>query len=58
MALESFNVACSYEPDWEPPQTKKQQLMKYLSDITELVKTCGKMKVKRLHNTVEVRGQI
>lgn len=54
LALESFNKASSYDPLWEPPKVKEQQLVKYLNDVNDLVRTCGKMKAKRLQQLIQV----
>ncbi|XP_025836601.1 tetratricopeptide repeat protein 5-like isoform X2 [Agrilus planipennis] len=52
-ALESFSLASNYDPTWEPPQQKKKELIKYLNNVSEMVKTSGKMKVKRLKQIVQ-----
>ncbi|XP_023311567.1 tetratricopeptide repeat protein 5-like [Anoplophora glabripennis] len=53
LALESFNEASLFDPTWEPPTIKEKQLVKYLNDIQELVSTSGKMKPKRLQQTLQ-----
>lgn len=47
-ALDCFNQARLYDPTWEPPGEKEEQLIKYLNEIVELVSTNGKLKTKRL----------
>ncbi|XP_045480809.1 tetratricopeptide repeat protein 5-like [Harmonia axyridis] len=49
-ALESFKKASLYDPAWDRPKVREQQLVQYLNDIVELVSTKGKMKNKRLKN--------
>lgn len=54
LALESFNQALKLDPTWEQPKTMEQQLVRYLDNVTELVKTTGKMKgKKRLHQILQ-----
>ncbi|KAK4886780.1 hypothetical protein RN001_003051 [Aquatica leii] len=53
MALKSFNLSSSYEPGWDPPKIKANQLEKYLEQVTDFVGTCGKMKAKKLQQLTQ-----
>ncbi|KAF5302334.1 hypothetical protein FQA39_LY10373 [Lamprigera yunnana] len=53
LALKSFNLASSYEPGWDPPNIKIKQLEKYLQQISEFVKSSGKMKAKKLQQLTQ-----
>ncbi|KAK5643415.1 hypothetical protein RI129_007260 [Pyrocoelia pectoralis] len=53
MALNSFNLASSYEPGWDPPKTQVSQLEKYLGQVTDFVNNSGRMKAKRLHQITQ-----
>lgn len=54
LALECFNKAMQYDPEWEPPKTREKQLLKYLTSINDLVRTNGKMKHKKLQQILQV----
>nr|CAH7754099.1 unnamed protein product [Callosobruchus chinensis] len=53
LALESFNKASMFDPTWDPPKLKEQQLVRYLRDIQEFVISSGKMKAKRLQQLLQ-----
>lgn len=53
-ALKSFNKAALYDPVWEPPKQKEKELIQYLKDICAFVSTSGKMKAKKLQQTLQV----
>nr|CAI5824005.1 unnamed protein product [Callosobruchus analis] len=53
LALESFNKASMFDPTWDPPKLKEQQLVRYLRDIQEFVMSSGKMKAKRLQQLLQ-----
>lgn len=52
-ALENFEYACRLDPPWEPPQLELQKLKQYLNETNELVRTKGKIKVKKLTQMVQ-----
>lgn len=53
-ALHYFDLASLYDPSWEPPKVKSQQLIQYLEDVTDFVGSSGKMKAKRLQQIIQV----
>uniref|UniRef100_A0A1Y1M5P0 Tetratricopeptide repeat protein 5 OB fold domain-containing protein n=1 Tax=Photinus pyralis TaxID=7054 RepID=A0A1Y1M5P0_PHOPY len=53
MALNSFNLASSYEPGWDPPKAQTTQLEKYLEQVTDFVNNSGRMKAKRLQQITQ-----
>ncbi|KAL1506730.1 hypothetical protein ABEB36_006037 [Hypothenemus hampei] len=52
LALESFHEACRYNPLWEVPRQKENELVMYLKNIQELVNKKGKLKPKKLQQIV------
>ncbi|XP_044747786.1 tetratricopeptide repeat protein 5-like [Coccinella septempunctata] len=52
-ALESFKKSSLYDPTWDRPKKREQQLIEYLNNIEELVSTKGKMKTKKLKNLLD-----
>ncbi|XP_019865803.1 tetratricopeptide repeat protein 5 [Aethina tumida] len=53
LALESFKNASLFDPTWESPKIKQEQLLKYLNEVVDLVTTHGKMKAKRLQQLLQ-----
>ncbi|XP_072024550.1 tetratricopeptide repeat protein 5-like [Amphiura filiformis] len=49
LALAGFGMASKLDPMWEEAKDKKQQLLEYLENVTELVEAKGKLKNKKLH---------
>ncbi|ERL92004.1 tetratricopeptide repeat protein 5 [Dendroctonus ponderosae] len=47
-ALESLETAALYDPMWEDPKVQGAQLLQYLQNIVELIRTKGKLKPKKL----------
>lgn len=41
------------DPTWEIPRTKRDELLKYLRDVQNLINSKGRMKPKRLHQMVQ-----
>lgn len=58
LALESFKNASLFDPTWESPKIKQEQLLKYLNEIVDLVTTHGKMKAKRLQQLLQVWARL
>nr|CAD7612348.1 unnamed protein product [Timema genevievae] len=52
-ALESFSKAQSLDPTWPPPQQKQAELLKYLDNVQDLVRSKGKLKVKKLQQMIQ-----
>nr|CAD7462444.1 unnamed protein product [Timema tahoe] len=52
-ALESFSRAQSLDPTWPPPQQKQAELLKYLDNVQDLVRSKGKLKVKKLQQMIQ-----
>lgn len=53
-ALESLETAALYEPKWDDPQIQGAQLLQYLQNIAELIRTKGKLKPKKLQQILKV----
>jgi len=53
LALKSFYEASLYDPTWEPPKKKQNQLLRYLQEIQDLVESKGKLKPKRLQHILQ-----
>ncbi|ENN80500.1 hypothetical protein YQE_03080, partial [Dendroctonus ponderosae] len=47
-ALEALETAALYDPMWEDPKVQGAQLLQYLQNIVELIRTKGKLKPKKL----------
>ena len=56
-ALESFERAILLDPTWEIPQTKRDELLKYLKDVQNSINCKGRMKPKRLHQMIQTLDQ-
>ncbi|XP_005412100.1 PREDICTED: tetratricopeptide repeat protein 5 isoform X2 [Chinchilla lanigera] len=49
-ALEGFSQAAALDPAWLEPQQREQQLLEFLSKLTSLLESKGKMKAKKLQS--------
>ncbi|XP_073924578.1 tetratricopeptide repeat protein 5 isoform X4 [Castor canadensis] len=49
-ALEGFSRAAALDPAWPEPQQREQQLLEFLSRLTSLLESKGKMKTKKLQS--------
>ncbi|KAL4713507.1 hypothetical protein ACJJTC_010492 [Scirpophaga incertulas] len=47
-ALDNFEYSCRLDPVWETPRREISKLIQYLTSVCELIRTKGKIKVKKL----------
>lgn len=52
-ALAGFSRASKLDPSWPDPQTQKEHLLTFLSNVKELTLAKGKIKPKRLQTLIE-----
>lgn len=52
-ALDEFSKACQLDPAWEAPRNKQKQLIDYLDNTVELIKSKGKLKVKKMQSLLQ-----
>lgn len=52
-ALECFSKALALDPTWDYPKSKKELLLKYLQEVTDLVSLNGRMKGRRLQQMIQ-----
>ncbi|KAK7600916.1 hypothetical protein V9T40_008357 [Parthenolecanium corni] len=52
-ALICFDKAHSFDPNWETPQILRDNLLKYLNSIQDLINSKGRVKNKKLHALVK-----
>ncbi|XP_015602216.1 tetratricopeptide repeat protein 5 [Cephus cinctus] len=53
LALESFEQATLLDPTWNIPKDKRDELLKYLKDVKNLVNSNGRLKPKKLHQMIQ-----
>lgn len=53
-ALQCFDKAHSYDPQWETPKLLQERLIKYLNSIQDLIKQKGRVKTKKLQTFINV----
>lgn len=54
MALNTFHQSALYDPTWDAPKTKENQLLKYLQEVQGLVDAKGKLKPKKFQQILKV----
>lgn len=54
MALKTFHQSALYDPTWDAPKTKENQLLKYLQEVQGLVDAKGKLKPKKFQQILKV----
>ncbi|XP_061197158.1 tetratricopeptide repeat protein 5-like [Saccostrea echinata] len=52
-ALSGFSRASQLDPSWPDPQTHESHLLTFLSNVTELTQSKGKIKPKKLQSMIE-----
>lgn len=54
LALKTFHQSALYDPMWEAPKIKENQLLKYLQEVQSLVDAKGKLKPKKFQQILKV----
>ena len=52
-ALEAFSRATELDPAWGKPQEQKNEMLKTLKDVVNLIESKGKLKAKKFNSLVE-----